>query len=149
MRVETKPYGTVEVDERQKVFFPYGLLGFEQLKQYVLLDARQQPVYWLQSSDVVEVAFVLINPRIFQPEYNLEIPAEELEEIGVEKPGDALDFAIVTIPEDPSKMTANLQGPIIVNRTTRVGRQSISLNPKWMVRHVIMEELAAVEQKTC
>ncbi len=149
MRVETKPYGTVEVDERQKVFFPYGLLGFEQLKQYVLLDARQQPFYWLQSSDVVEVAFVLINPRIFQPEYNLEIPAEELEEIGVEKPGDALDFAIVTIPEDPSKMTANLQGPIIVNRTTRVGRQSISLNPKWMVRHVIMEELAAVEQKTC
>ena len=149
MRVETKPYGTVEVDERQKVFFPYGLLGFEQLKQYVLLDARQQPFYWLQSSDVVEVAFVLINPRIFQPSYNLEIPAEELEEIGVEKPGDALDFAIVTIPEDPSKMTANLQGPIIVNRTTRVGRQSISLNPKWMVRHVIMEELAAVEQKTC
>jgi len=149
MRVETKPYGTVEVDERQKVFFPYGLLGFEQLKQYVLLDARQQPFYWLQSSDVVEVAFVLINPRIFQPEYNLEVPAEELEEIGVEKPGDALDFAIVTIPEDPSKMTANLQGPIIVNRTTRVGRQSISLNPKWMVRHVIMEELAAVEQKTC
>ena len=149
MRVETKPYGTVEVDERQKVFFPYGLLGFEQLKQYVLLDARQQPFYWLQSSDVVEVAFVLINPRIFQPEYNLEIPAEELEEIGVEKPGDALDFAIVTIPEDPSKMTANRQGPIRVNRTTRVGRQSLSLNPKWMVRHVIMEELAAVEQKTC
>ncbi len=149
MRVETKPYGNVEVDERHKVFFPYGLLGFEQLKQYVLLDARQQPFHWLQSSDVVEVAFVLINPRIFQPEYNLEIPAEELEEIGVEKPGDALDFAIVTIPEDPSKMTANLQGPIIVNRTTRVGRQSISLNPKWMVRHVIMEELAAVEQKTC
>ena len=149
MRVETKPYGTVEVDERQKILFPYGILGFEKLKHYVLLDARQQPFYWLQSCDAVEVAFVLINPRIFQPEYILEIPTEELEEIGIKKVEDALDFVIVTIPEDPSKMTANLQGPIIVNRNTRVGRQSISLNLKWMVRHVIMEELAAVEQKTC
>ncbi len=149
MRVETKPYGTVEIDERQKIFFPYGILGFEKLKHYVLLDARQQPFYWLQSSDAVEVAFVLINPRIFQPEYILEVQPDELEEIGIENIEDALDFVIVTIPEDPSKMTANLQGPIIVNRNTRVGRQSISLNLKWMVRHVIMEELAAVEQNTC
>ena len=149
MRVETKPYGTVEIDERQKIFFPYGILGFEKLKHYVLLDARQQPFYWLQSSDAVEVAFVLINPRIFQPEYILEVQPDELEEIGIENIEDALDFVIVTIPEDPSKMTANLQGPIIVNRNTRVGRQSISLNQKWMVRHVIMEELAAVEQNTC
>ncbi len=149
MRVETKPYGTVEIDERQKIFFPYGILGFEKLKHYILLDARQQPFYWLQSSDAAEVAFVLINPRIFQPEYILEVQPDELEEIGIENIEDALDFVIVTIPEDPSKMTANLQGPIIVNRNTRVGRQSISLNLKWMVRHVIMEELAAVEQNTC
>jgi flagellar assembly factor FliW len=149
MRVETKPYGVVEVDERQKLFFPYGILGFEQLKHYFLLDARQQPFYWLQSADAVEVAFVLINPRIFKPEYTLEIPREELEEIGIENIDNALDFVIVTIPDDPSKMTANLQGPIIVNRKTRVGRQSISLNPKWMVRHIIMEELASAEQTRC
>ncbi len=149
MRVETKPYGVVDVNERQKLFFPYGILGFEQLKHYVLLDARQQPFYWLQSTEVVEVAFVLINPRIFRPEYKLEISPEELEEIGIENIEDTLDFAIVTIPDDPSKMTANLQGPIIVNRKTRVGRQSISLNPKWMVRHMIMEELASAEQTRC
>jgi flagellar assembly factor FliW len=149
MIVETKAYGSIEVNERQKIFFPYGILGFEHLKHYVLLDARQQPFYWLQSLDVVEVAFVLINPRIFRPEYTLEVDPEELKEIGIENAEDALDFAIVTIPENPAKMTANLQGPIIVNRKTRVGRQSISLNPNWMVRHTIMDELAAVGQKTC
>ena len=149
MKVNTKPYGLIEVDERQRIFFPYGILGFESLKDYVLLDARQQPFYWLQSLDVVEIAFVLINPRIFRPDYKLEVEEEELREIGIESPKDILDFAIVTIPENTTKMTANLQGPIIINKKTRVGRQSISTNPKWQVRHVILEELAAVRQGSC
>ena len=149
MKVNTKPYGIIDVDERQRIFFPYGILGFESLKDYVLLDARQQPFYWLQSMDVVEIAFVLINPRIFRPDYKLEVDPEELKDIGIESESDILDFAIVTIPENTTKMTANLQGPIIINKKTRVGRQSISTNPKWQVRHVILEELAAVRQESC
>ena len=149
MRVMTKAYGPLDVDERQRIVMPYGILGFEHLKNYVLLDARQQPFYWLQSLDVVEVAFVLINPRIFCPDYTLEVDPDELAEIDISDAEDCLSFAIVTIPEDPGKMTANLQGPIVINRKTRVGRQSISLNTRWKVRHVIMEELAAVAQKSC
>jgi flagellar assembly factor FliW len=146
MRVETKPYGGMDVDERQKIFFPYGILGFEQLKHYVLLDAKQPPFYWLQSLDRVDVAFALIDPRVFRRDYVLEVPPEDLVEIGLAAAGDAVDFAIVTIPADSRQMTANLQGPVVVNRATRVGRQCISLNPKWKVRHVILEELAAVER---
>lgn len=144
MRVVTKAYGPVEVDERQKIFFPHGILGFEKLNSYVLLDALQQPFYWLQSMEVPEVAFVLINPRIFRSDYTLEVPQEELTEIGIDDPGKILDLAIVTIPDNPMEMTANLQGPIIINKETRVGRQSISSNPQWKVRHPILKELAAV-----
>lgn len=147
MRINTKPYGQIDVHEKQKIFFPYGILGFEHLKYYVLFDARQHPFYWLQSLDVVEVAFVLINPRLFRPDYTLEVDKKDLKEIGLESLEDILDFAIVTIPENTSKMTANLQGPIIINRKTRIGRQSISLNLKWKVRHMIMDELTVVEQK--
>ena len=144
MKVVTKPYGAIEVDNRQKISFPYGILGFENLKSYLLLDAVQQPFYWLQSLDVVEVAFVLINPRIFRPDYSLDVPREELEEIDIESEDNMLDFAIVTIPDNPANMTANLQGPIIINKLSRIGRQSISNNDKWQVRHLIMQDLAAV-----
>lgn len=144
MKVITKPYGAIEVDNRQKISFPYGILGFENLKSYLLLDADQQPFYWLQSLDVVEVAFVLINPRIFRPDYSLDVPREELEEIDIKSEDDILDFAIVTIPDNPANMTANLQGPIIINKLSRVGRQSISNNDKWQVRHLIMQDLAVV-----
>ena len=149
MRVMTKPYGSIQVDERQKIFFPQGILGFENLQYYVLLDAAQQPFYWLLSLDIVEVAFVLLNPRIFQPEYTLAVHQEELEEIDIQSPDDVLDFCIVTIPENPKNMTANLQGPIIINKKTRVGRQSVSIDTSRKIRHPILKELSRVGQGTC
>src|SRR5512134_3410762 len=115
----------MELDERQKVRFPYGLLGFESLHDYALLDAEQTPFYWLQSLEVVEIAFVLIEPRVFRPDYSPGAPPEDLAEIGIRRPEDALVFAIVTIPADPRLMTANLQGPLLINRESRIGRQCI------------------------
>ncbi len=149
MKVATKPFGLIEVDERQKLHFPYGLLGFEGMKDFVLLDSARPPFYWLQSTDAAELAFVLIDPRVFRPGYAPEVDPEELREIGVESPADALDFAIVTIPDDPSGMTANLQGPIIINRARRLGRQAVSLNADLKVRHPILPDMARSRRKAC
>ena len=142
MKVLTKAYGEIEVEDRQRVSFPRGLFGFEELHDFVLLDATQQPFYWLQSVQRVEVAFVLIDPQFFRPDYSPDVDPQELAEIGVDGPDDALVFAIVTIPPSAPRMTANLQGPLVLNRRTHSGRQCISTNPRWGVRHVIMEELA-------
>ncbi|HET6451722.1 MAG TPA: flagellar assembly protein FliW [Spirochaetia bacterium] len=142
MKVQTKAYGEIEVEDQQRVGFPRGLFGFEELREFVLMDATQPPFYWLQSLERVEVAFVLIDPRFFRPDYEPDVDPSELAEIGISGPEDVLVFAIVTIPPSAQRMTANLQGPLILNRRTRVGRQSISSNPRWGVRHVILEELA-------
>ena len=148
MKVKTKPFGLIEVDERQKIHFPFGILGFEDLNDYVLMDAPQAPFYWLQSLDVLDIAFVLIDPRIFREDYQLEVDPAELEEIGLdadsEARGEILDFAIITIPDDANKMTANLQGPIIINKSKKMGRQAISTNPRWQVRHAVLQETSAV-----
>ena len=149
MRVVTKPYGPVDVDERQKIYFPCGLFGFEKFKHYVLLDAKQQPFYWLQSTEVAEIAFVLISPWSFRPDYELDVDEEEIAELGIGSPEDMLVFSIVTIPENPSKMTANLQGPVIINKKNREARQAISKSQKWKIRHSIVEELMSVEKKPC
>lgn len=149
MQIQTKPFGMMDVDERQKVFFPYGILGFEDLGDYVLLDASQPPFYWLQSLSNHEVAFVLIDPHIFRPDYNLEIPEEDLEDLGIAKRDEMLVFAIVTIPEKQEQISANLQGPIIINKQNKLAKQCISLNSRWKVRHFILEELAAVKDRAC
>ena len=149
MDVKTKPYGLITVDERQKIVFPSGILGFESFREYVLLDARQPPFYWLQSLDIVEIAFVLIDPKIFRPDYTLDLPEGELSEIDADNQDDLLTFAIVNIPEKQSGMTANLQGPVVINKQKRLGRQCISLDSSWKVKHFILEELASVRNEAC
>jgi len=149
MRIVTKAYGAKDVDERQRLHFPGGIPGFADLLEWVLLDAAEQPFYWLQSVDRQDVAFVLLDPKVFRPDYDPEVDPEELAEIGIHSPEDVLVFSIVTIPENPNLMTANLQGPVIINRRTRVGRQCVSLDPRWHVRHAVLEEMGAVRQHAC
>jgi len=146
-RAVTKAFGVVELDERQRIRLPFGLLGFENLHEFALLDAAQAPFYWLQSLEVVEIAFVLIDPRVFRPDYTPGIDAAELAEIGLQKPEEALIFSIVTIPEEPRGMTANLQGPLLVNKESGLGRQCISSDPRWQVRHSILAEMAAARKE--
>ena len=150
MEIETKAFGKITVDDRQHIKFPLGLFGFEKYKDFVLLDATQRPFYWLQSLFVADVAFVVINPVLFQVDYMLEIDPHELEEIELQSTkDDLLLFAIVTIPDNVKAMTANLQGPLVINRKKRLGRQVISINPKWTVKHRLIEEVKVIRQKAC
>ncbi|MFP3089192.1 flagellar assembly protein FliW [Treponema sp. TIM-1] len=144
MKVATKAYGIIEVDERQKITFPAGLFGFEGIRDYILLDAERQPFYWLQALEVEELAFILINPFLFRPDYEVEVDDGEFREIGLSDPKMALTFSIVTIPPE-GPMTANLQGPLIINRESRLGKQAILTDTRWKTKHDIMEELASVK----
>lgn len=143
MKVATKAYGLIDVDERQKIVFSQGLFGFEKLHDFLLLDAERQPFYWLQSMDVEQVAFVLVSPFLFRPDYEIDISNDELAGIGITSPEKALIFSIVTIPADGTPMTANLQGPLVINRDTRTGKQAVLADNRWKTRHDIMAELAA------
>ena len=146
MKVSTKAYGLIDVNEHQRISFPSGLLGFESFREYVLLDAERQPFYWLQSLDVEQIAFVLINPFLFRPDYEMNIDNQELLPIGINDPGKALIFSIVTIPADGSPMTANLQGPLVINRDNRLGLQAVLTDSRWKTKHDIIAELSATKQ---
>ena len=140
MIIDSKAYGPVEVAEKQLVRFPDGLYGFERHTEFGLLDAHRPPFYWLQSTQDREVAFILINPYLFRPDYVLDIAADDLEEIGSPGEDDILVFAILTIPA-AGEATANLQGPLVINRSRRIGKQSISLDARWTTKHAIASEM--------
>jgi len=143
MRVKTKAYGEIDADERQRVSFPAGLLGFERFKDYILLDAQQKPFFYLQSIDVPDLAFILIDPFLFRPDYSLDVNDDNLGEIGLSQPDDVLVFAIVTVPGEGGAVTANLMGPLIINKQNRLGMQTVLGDSRWRVKHDIMAELAS------
>ena len=135
MKVATKAYGQIEVNEHQRITFPMGLFGFDSFKEYVLLDSERPPFYWLQSIDVEQIAFVLINPFIFRPDYEMSIDNDELLPIGITDPGKALIFSIVTIPHDGTPLTANLQGPLVINKDNKLGSYWWACFRQWEINY--------------
>ncbi|MDR3114149.1 MAG: flagellar assembly protein FliW [Treponema sp.] len=146
MKVATKAYGVIEADPCQEIIFSRGLLGFAGYKQYVLLDAERQPFYWLQSVDEENIAFIVINPFLFRPDYEVNIDNEELLEIGLSDPSKTLILSILTIPPEGGVMTANLQGPLVINRDTRFGMQAVLSDPRWKIKHDVLAELRGVRK---
>jgi len=141
-KIKTKPFGEIEVDETQELTFPDGLFGFEARKKYYVLEDPKSAFVWLQSSEDPGLAFVMIHPLQFKADYVLNVSQNDLNDIKIkEKEKELMDFVIVTIPDDASKMTANLQGPVIINIKSKLGKQAISLNEKYTVKCLILEEM--------
>jgi flagellar assembly factor FliW len=129
--VAERPAGTetVQPDTNKGVIhFPAGLLGFEDVKNYVLLGSPEEaPFLWLQMVDDPNMAFLVISPSVVTEDYQPDINPEDVAFLGLENPQDALVFNIVTMHKDGSA-TVNLKGPIVVNRRTLIGKQVIPQN---------------------
>jgi len=110
------------------VRIPTGLLGFEQIKDYVLITKPgEEPFAWLQVQDNSALAFVVIDPFVVLPEYQPDIPSLDVEFLGLKNSTDALLLGIVTV-HSATKATVNLKGPIVVNRYTHIAKQIIITN---------------------
>ena len=142
-RLATKALGTIDVDPTQIVQFPDGLFGFPEAREFALLDDREEsPFKWLQSTTNPALAFVVIQPELFLAAYLPEPGTADLKMLDVAEASDCVTLLIVTIPQDePRKMTANLQGPVLINGPKKIGRQVISNNDRHLVRVSILEQL--------
>jgi flagellar assembly factor FliW len=145
--IHTKPFGEIEVDKKQIIDFPDGILGFDFIKKFVILDSDDNtPFKWMQAYSEPDLAFIIIQPVYFKPDYELNISQSDIEAVEAEDASSLIVFSIVTIPANPSDMTANLQGPIIINSKKKLGRQVISLSDKYYVKHKILDEMKKVGQ---
>ncbi len=146
--IRTKPFGEIEVDEKQIIDFPDGILGFDFIKKFVILDADENsPFKWMQAYSEPDLAFIIIQPEYFKADYELVVSQGDIEAVGAKNTDTLLVFTIVTIPSNPSDMTANLQGPVVINPGKRLGRQVISLSEKYSVKHKILEEMKNIEHR--
>lgn len=121
------------------ILFPQGIPGFEQNREYVIVSIPEYiPFEWLVAVDGSKLRFAIVNPLLFRPDYSPNILKEQLEELEIKHPDDILLYTIVTIKEDPFESTANLIGPIIINRKKRIGKQIIIDDERYSVREPII-----------
>lgn len=142
IKVTTSRFGEIEINESEIVELPQGLIGFPELKKYILLNHdKDSPFKWLQSVDDGSIAFVLINPLLFKPDYTVEVTENEVCDLDLNNEEDAVISVIITMPTNPQNMTANLKAPLIFNLKNRKGKQIILNNSTYTTRHNIMEEM--------
>ena len=143
MHIETTRFGPMQIDERMIIHFPDGLLGFPDIKNYVIFEHDQDvPFKWLQATDEPALAFVIMEPFLFQPDYQVEIQEQDLQELRVSDTSHISIFVILTIPAgQPARMTANLQGPVLVNGENRWAKQLVLTNSQYHTRHPLLATL--------
>ncbi|HZP31082.1 MAG TPA: flagellar assembly protein FliW [Acidimicrobiia bacterium] len=100
------------------VNFAAGLPGFPDAHEFLLAHegGDDSPFWILQSAVDPKVAFVLVVPFAFFPDYDFELDDAGAERIGIADPSDALVFSVVTLAERAEDSTVNLLAPIVVNR---------------------------------
>ncbi len=111
---------------------PYGMLGFSDKKQYIMLQHQDNsPFYWYQSLDAPDLAFVVASPFLFVPDYKIDLkPA--LKEMSWDTNGkdDVLEmYIVVNIPKGkPHLMTGNFIGPVLINNSLNQAVQVVLSN---------------------
>jgi flagellar assembly factor FliW len=139
--IETEPVATVAASN---VRLPMGLLGFERMKDYLLIaNPAEEPFGWLQVKGDTSLAFVVINPFLIAPDYSPDLPQTDVEFLGLNDTQDAMLLNIVTVHKQ-GQATINLKGPIVINRHTGVGKQVVIANATdYSVQHPLLVSEAA------
>ena len=149
MKIETQEFGILEVEEKDIISFPHGILGFPEYQQYVLLDQDETYFKFLQSIEEPELRFVVVMPELIRPDYTCSLSKEQAFDLDIEEPGDASVYTIVTIPENLADVTANFQAPVIINTKKNIARQIVLMDGGYHTRHNILAEMqkAAFENR--
>ena len=142
MKVKTTRFGELEVNPTDLVTFAEGLFGFENLKKYFVVDPGDSTlILWLQSTEDEKVAFPIIEPKIFKPDYIAKLLPADLNGLDLDSLQSAKLYSILTIPGTVTEMSANLKAPIVINSLKKIGKQIVLQDSKLSVKHEMYKEL--------
>lgn len=142
MIVQTSRFGAVELTQEDILTFPEGLIGFNSFNRFVLLDDPNDELFaWLQSCDDPDIAFPVLEPELFTVNYSIEMTKHDLEALKMPSMERARVFTIVTIPDDPTQMTANMKAPIVINVPNKIARQCVLQDSQLAIREPIFAKL--------
>ena len=137
MIVSSDAIGSVEVSQDQQIYIPDGILGFEDLKKFVIVkDDELAPFHWLLSEEDASVSFVIVSPYVVYGDlYKIGLAESDRDVLDLAPEDETEMYVLVSLSDEPHRITANLKGPVVVNTQNRVAKQVVVYNPKYSFRH--------------
>lgn len=125
--------GEREISTDAIIYFPRGLIGLEDKREYVLLQVRDDsPFMLLQCVTDSGLGLLVADPYVFVEDYNIKLETPEKKILKLDNIRQLAVLVTVTIPQDkPEDTTLNLSGPILVNTEARVGLQAPQVDSKY------------------
>ena len=147
MKINTKIFGEIEISDEKVITFRDGIIGFPELKKFALLHDEERGdkagIRFLQSLDEPGFAMPVMDPLTVKPDYDPEVEDELLTSAGNITAENLLVLVTVSIPGDLTRMSVNLQGPIIINIEEHKACQIILENSNYPVKFLIYDILQA------
>ena len=127
MKLKTRVFGEIDIDDEKIITFENGIIGFPDLKRFTLIfnEEKKGGNSWMQSLDEPVVALPVMNPLAIKEDYNPMVEDELLKPLGEMTPENTFVLVTVTVPEDIKKITVNLKAPIVINVAARKAAQII------------------------
>ena len=134
MKTINTRFGEVEYDPSHIIHFPEGLVGLDQLKNFLVMPNKKQgPLFWIQCVDDPAFAFLVTDPTNFFLDYVVLPDENEREKLGIAENGACFVLSIVSVSEH-KEITLNLSGPILYAPETNKGLQVILEDPRYDIR---------------
>lgn len=117
--------GEREISPDGIVYFPRGLIGLEDKREFALLSVQEDsPFLLLQCVTDPGLGLLVADPYAFLDEYDVKLDNLDRKTLKMENIKQLAVLVTVTIPQDqPENTTLNLQGPIVINHKARIGVQ--------------------------
>lgn len=151
MKITTRVFGEIEIDDSKIIHFPSGIIGFPEMMDFALVfdeeKGKDTPIRWLQSLQEAEFAMPVMDPLMVAGDYNPEVEEDHLLPLGKMTPDDTLVLVTVTVPKDLTKMSVNLQAPIIINADSKKATQIIVNSEKYPVKYYIYDILQSMKKE--
>ena len=149
MEVNTRAFGLIDINDDKIIKFDNGIVGFSDLQLFALIhnEEKKGGIRWLQSLDEPCFALPVMDPLMVVPEYNPEVEDDYLAPLGEMSAEETLVLVTVTVPKELSKMSVNLQAPIIINAETKKAIQMIVNTEKYPVKYYIYDILQKMKKE--
>ena len=145
MRISTSRFGKQEIEESKIIEMPDGMVGFSE-DRFILLQPENGPFSWFQSATNPELAFVVVDPTQFVPEYRVKLTQDEYDRLKIEGGDEIVLLSVVTMARDPRQITMNLQGPIVINPSRMIAKQIVLESVQAATRHPIFSKSTPVAE---
>ena len=151
MKITTRVFGEIEVDDSKIIHFPSGIIGFPEMTDFALVydeeKGKETPIRWLQSLQETEFAMPVIDPLLVAKDYNPEVEENHLLTLGEMDAEDTLVLVTITVPKDLTQMSVNLQAPIVINAGNKKAVQVIVNSERYPIKYYIYDILQEMKRE--